>query len=85
MTDFNNTSKIALWKNTSDNSSAPVLKGSFYAHRDIKEGEQIDVSLWRVDSATANSPALKGKIQDKFVKDGFTDAPPVAASEDIPF
>ena len=83
---YDNRGKIALWKNATENSSAPVLKGNFYAHRDIKEGEQVDVSLWRVDSATSNSPALKGKVQDKFVKDGFTDAPPpVASSEDIPF
>ena len=85
MTDFNNTSKIALWKNTSDNSSAPVLKGSFYAHRDIKEGEQIDVSLWKESSSNPNAPVMKGKIQDKYVKDGFTDAPPAEVNEDIPF
>ena len=83
---YDNRGKIALWKNTTDNSSAPVAKGHFYAHRDIKEGEKIDVSLWKESSQNANAPVMKGKIQDKFVKDGFTNAPPaVAASEDIPF
>ena len=82
---YDNRGKIALWKNTTDNSSAPAAKGHFYAHRDIKEGEKIDVSLWKKSSQNANAPVMKGKIQDKFVKDapavdGFT-----ADESDIPF
>ena len=83
---YDNRGKISLWKNTTDNPSAPVAKGHFVAHRDIKEGEQIEVSLWKESNQNPNAPVMKGKIQDKFVKDGFTDAPPpVASSEDIPF
>lgn len=83
---YDNRGKIALWKNTTSNSSAPVAKGHFYAHRDIKENEQIEVSLWKESSQNANAPVMKGKIQDKYVKDGFTDAPAGAANEeDIPF
>jgi len=83
---YDDRGKIALWRNTTGNPNAPVAKGHFYAHRDIKEGEQIDVSLWKESSQNANAPVMKGEIQDKYVKkDGFTDAPAVAASEDIPF
>lgn len=82
---YDNRGKIALWKNTTDNSSAPVAKGHFYAHRDIKVNEQIYVSLWKESSQNSNAPVMKGKIQDKFVKDGFTDAPAVADESDIPF
>ena len=84
---YDNRGKIALWKHVSptNNPDAPVAKGHFYAHRDIKEGEKIDVSLWKESSSNPDAPVMKGKIQDKYVKDGFTDAPPVAASEDIPF
>lgn len=84
---YDNRGKIALWKNLnpSNNRSAPVAKGHFYAHRDIAEGERIDVSLWKESSQNANAPVMKGKIQDKYVKDGFTDAPAVADESDIPF
>ena len=82
---FDNRGQISLWKNETDNPKAPTAKGHFIAHRDIRSGEQVDVSLWRNQSDNPNAPVMKGKIQDKFVKDGFTDAPPVAASEDIPF
>jgi len=82
---YDNRGKIALWKNTSDNSSAPVAKGHFYAHRDIKEGEQIDVALWKESSQNSNAPVMKGKIQDKYVKE-TSDQPFVAnSSEEIPF
>jgi hypothetical protein len=75
-----------LWKNTSNNQSAPAAKGHFYAHRDIKEGEQIEVSLWKENSQNPNAPVMKGRIQDKFVKQGGSDQPFVAdSSEDIPF
>jgi len=82
---YDNRGKISLWKNSTDNPSAPVAKGNFVAHRDIKEGEQIDVSLWKESSSNPNAPVMKGKIQDKYVKDGFTDAPPAEVNEDIPF
>tara|TARA_R110002012_G_scaffold122358_2_gene272363 strand:+ start:157 stop:465 length:309 start_codon:yes stop_codon:yes gene_type:complete len=82
---YDDRGKIALWRNTTGNPNAPVAKGHFYAHRDIKEGEKIDVSLWKESSQNANAPVMKGEIQDKFVKDGFADAPPAEDNEDIPF
>tara|TARA_R100001244_G_C5079852_1_gene113606 strand:- start:243 stop:503 length:261 start_codon:yes stop_codon:yes gene_type:complete len=83
--EFDNRGQISLWKNTTDNPKAPSAKGHFFAHRDIKEGEQIEVSLWRNQSDNQNAPVMKGKIQDKYVKE-TSDQPFVAdSSEDIPF
>jgi hypothetical protein len=57
---------VSLWKNDREGQNQPVLKGKLVAHRDIKEGETIDVALWKNDNATGNQPALKGKISDPF-------------------
>ena len=83
---YDNRGKIALWKFVSptNNPKAPAATGHFYAHRDIKEGEKIDVSLWKESSQNANAPVMKGRIQDKYVTDGFRGAAPVAESEEIP-
>ena len=82
---FDNRGQISLWKNETGNPKAPAAKGNFYAHRDIKEGEEIDVSLWRNQSDNEEAPVMKGKIQDKFVKQEPADQPFVDSSEDIPF
>jgi|TARA_R110000851_G_scaffold284617_1_gene438174 hypothetical protein len=82
---FDNRGQISLWKNETGNLKAPTAKGHFIAHRDIREGEQIEVSLWRNQSDNPNAPVMKGKIQDKFVKQEPADQPFVDSSEDIPF
>ena len=82
---YDNRGKVAVWKNQSENPSAPILRGSIYAHRDIKEGEEIEVSLWKNDSQSQKAPVLTGKIQDKFVKDQQTSSVPLSEEEDIPF
>jgi hypothetical protein len=81
-----NRGQISLWKNETDNPKAPAARGSFYAHRDIKEGEQVDVALWKNQSDNPNAPVMKGKIQDKYVRQETSDQPFVAdSSEEIPF
>ena len=84
---YDNRGKVAIWKhlNQSNNLSAPILKGTIYAHRDIREGEEIEVSLWKFDSANPKAPVLTGKIQDKFVKDQQTSSVPLGEEEDLPF
>ena len=82
---FDNRGQISLWKNETGNLKAPTAKGHFIAHRDIREGEQIEVSLWRNQSDNPNAPVMIGKIQDKFVKQEPADQPFVDSSEDIPF
>ena len=82
---YDNRGKAALWQNESKTASAPVLKGHIYAHRDIKEGERLDISLWRSESSSNNAPVLTGKIQDKFVKDQQTSSVPLSEEEDLPF
>ena len=65
---FNDQGKVALWANESGNPAAPTFKGTLFAHRDLKAGEEISVSLWaRQPDANPRAPALKGKLSDKFV------------------
>ena len=78
---YDNRGKVSVWKNQSENPSAPILRGSIYAHRDIKEGEEIEVSFWKNDSSNPKAPVLTGKIKDKFVKD----SQPAFQEEDLPF
>ena len=85
--EYDDRGKIALWKYISptNNADAPAARGHFFAHRDIKEGEKIMISLWKeTSSKNANAPVMKGKIKDKYVPSEsagvITDS-----SEDIPF
>jgi len=57
-----------VWPNKSDNSQAPVFKGHFLAHRDIKAGERVDLALFQNTSANAQAPAYDVKVQDPWVK-----------------
>jgi len=55
----------SLWKG--EGGRAPVLSGNFVAHRNIREGEVIDIALWRNKSDNEKAPYLTGKVQDKWV------------------
>lgn len=65
---YDNRGQVALWKSNSDNPKAPAAKGTVIAHRDIREGEELDIALWRNDSDNPNAPVMKGKISDKVEK-----------------
>jgi hypothetical protein len=62
---YDNRGKVSLWKNESDNAKAPAMKGNFVAHRDIREGEEIDIALWKNNSDNPRAPIVTGNIQDK--------------------
>lgn len=86
--EYDNRGQISLWGKKPDASAnAPAAKGHFFAHRDIKEGEQVDVALWLNDNDNPNAPKMKGKISDKY--DAGQPAPAAPASapvdDDIPF
>lgn len=87
---YDNRGKIALWRPNTDNAKAPQAKGSFTAHRDIKEGEVIYVALWKVDSDNPKAPVMNGKIQDRQEKQGGQsqgggENPPDDPDDDLPF
>jgi hypothetical protein len=63
--EYDNSGKVSLWKNQAENPKAPVLKGTAYAHRDIKKGEPVEISLWKNDSENPKAPVLTGKVGDK--------------------
>jgi len=65
MSEYDNRGQVALWKSKSENPKAPNAKGSVVAHRDIREGEELDIALWRNDSENPNAPVMKGKISDR--------------------
>ena len=86
MTQYDNRGKVSIWKNdNSKNEKAPILKGSIFAHRDIKEGEMIEVALWKNESDNEKAPTLRGNISDKRepqANGGGTSQP---LSDEIPF
>ena len=66
MTQYDNRGKVSIWKNdNSKNEKAPILKGSLFAHRDIKEGEMIEIALWKNESDNEKAPTLRGNVSDK--------------------
>ena len=83
---YDNTGTAALWSNEKYEAgvSHPRLKGSFYAHRDIKQGEQVDIALWDGNSENPKAPALKGKVSDKFTPEASAPAG-TQASDSVPF
>jgi len=79
---YDNRGQVSLWKNEGGE-RAPVLSGKIVAHRDIKEGETIDISLWKQESS-GNQPVLKGKVSDVYNgKSAPTEARDL--SDDLPF
>ena len=62
---YDNTGKVDLWKNDRPGDNQPILKGTAYAHRDLKAGEAFDIALWKNDSTNSKAPTLKGKMSDK--------------------
>ena len=58
----------ATWKNESTNPQAPAYKGHFFAHRDIKEGEKIDLALFANDSQNERAPAYNVRVQNPWVQ-----------------
>lgn len=87
MSEYDNRGQIALWGKKEDaGPNAPAAKGHFFAHRDIKEGEQIEVALWKNESDNPNAPLMKGKVSDKFTPGEPVQSPaqePLA--DDVPF
>jgi len=88
--EYDNKGQIALWGKRDDASpNAPVAKGHFFAHRDIKAGEQIDVALWTAENPNnnPNAPRMKGKISDKYEAGQPSQPAPSFApvDDDIPF
>ena len=74
MTEYDNTGKATFWINDSDHPNAPQLKGTVYAHRDIRAGEELSIPLWNNQRANPHgpdynpkAPRYTGRIEDKFV------------------
>jgi hypothetical protein len=72
---YDNRGKVSLWKNDKGGDKQPVVTGKVVAHRDIKEGETLDIALWKRDDASGNQPVMTGKISDPYKKDDGDDLP----------
>ena len=73
--EYDNRGKVSLWKNDRQSETQPVVTGKVVAHRDIKEGETLDIALWRREDAAGNQPIMTGKISDVFKKEDGDDLP----------
>ena len=86
MTQYDNRGKISIWKNdNSKNEKAPIFKGIMVAHRDIKEGEIIEVALWPNESENEKAPALRGNMSDKREPQANGGGSSQPLNDDIPF
>ena len=65
--EYDNRVKVSLWKNDREGERMPVVKGKLVAHRDIKEGETLDIALWKQKDLTGRQPIMTGKISDLYV------------------
>ena len=61
--DYDNRGRVSMWKNNRPN--GPTISGKLVAHRDIKEGETLDIALWKQE-ASGNQPIMKGKVSDVY-------------------
>jgi hypothetical protein len=77
--EYDNRGKVSLWKNDRQGETQPVVTGKLVAHRDIKEGETLDIALWKRDDAAGNQPIMTGKIADVYSKESRDDG------DDLPF
>jgi len=90
MTQYDNRGQVSLWKPRTNNPKGPAARGTVIAHRDIKEGEELDIALWRNDSDNPNAPLMKGKMSDRLAARQSAPSPnptPMGNEfdEDIPF
>lgn len=86
---YDNRGRGALWDNKSSAESAPVLKGNFVAHRDIKEGETVEIAAWpgRRYTEGGKHPRLDLKVSDSQRAPERTATPEPAFEDDqsLPF
>lgn len=63
---YDNRGKVSLWKNPQweRGSNKPYVRGKAVAHRDIREGEEIEVALWVNVSDNERAPNMTGKLSD---------------------
>ena len=58
MSEYDNTNKGAIWKNTNDNPKAPQYTGNLNV-----EGVDYKVSCWKASSDNPRAPVLNFQIQ----------------------
>jgi hypothetical protein len=86
MTEYDDRGKVALWRSKSDHPKAPILHGTAYAHRDIREGEMIEIALWRSKSEHPKAPVLNGRLSDAYEEEPQrTQRPPPVPRQTDPF
>lgn len=70
---------VAWGKKPGDHEKAPDYSGDFIAHRDIKAGEKIRLSLW------SKGTFLSGKVEDLRAKNTAQSKPAAALDDEVPF
>jgi hypothetical protein len=86
--DFDERGRGSLWEVTSDHPKAPTYRGKVFAHRDIREGEELELSLWPNKSDNPKAPQIRAQLKDKYVKDERQESQPARDDfydDNIPF
>lgn len=78
---YDDRGKAVLWKVTKGGDRAPYCSGHFFAPRDIKEGERMDLAFWLTEQKNDRSPVMDGRVNEVYKnEDTFApepeDAPP---------
>ena len=64
---YDNRGKVSLWKRDPNAPpKAPALKGVAVAHRNIREGDEVEIALWRNESDNPKAPMMTGKLSDPY-------------------
>jgi hypothetical protein len=66
---FDNTGTVSIWERDAQG-NAPIMSGTAYAHRDIKQGEAFDIALWYGKSQNPKAPKYTGKVSDPYKPEG---------------
>lgn len=82
--EYDNRGRVSMWKNDRQGDTQPYVTGKICVHRDIKEGETIDLALWINRDHQGNQPHFRGKVSDPkdFNRDNLSGS---QSDDDLPF
>ena len=73
-------------KNFRKDVAYPSMTGYMIAHRNIREGEKIDLAVWTREPKSGGAKFLSGEAKDPYQPNGNgASSPPSQQADDMPF
>ena len=64
----------------------PSMTGYMVAHRDIREGDRVELAVWRREPKAGGTPFLSGQSSDPRPANGAgSSSSPASSRDEIPF